>query len=234
MYMKNTASNSENHFIAYSGFESDNEADITNGHLIDLNGNIINSEIQIATSNNPFSSYDPNVISNGDNYFVVWTKSVDPDANIFAQLFDNEGNKTGDSFQINTYTTSSQSAPSIASDGTNYFVTWSSNEQDGNSHGIYGQLLDNEGNKINSEFQINSYTTEYQIDSSVAFNGINYLVAWQSYYQDGDRLGIYGQIFNNTGNSIGNEFQINTYTSSDQENVFITSNGKKFFCNLAK
>ena len=41
---------------------------------------------------------------------------------VYGQMFDNEGTKIGLEFQINTYTTLSQTCPCIASDGNNYFV----------------------------------------------------------------------------------------------------------------
>ena len=37
--------------------------------------------------------------------------------------------------------------------------------------------------------------------------------------QDGSGYGVFGQRFDQSGNSIGNEFQINTYTTNDQDRI---------------
>ena len=62
--------------------------------------------------------------------------------------------------------------------------------------GVYGQLFNADGTKSGSEFQVNTYITGSQLDSSVASlsNG-QFVVTWQSFGQDGDRNGVYGQIF---------------------------------------
>ena len=75
-----------------------------------------------------------------------------------------------------------------------------------------------------SEFQVNSYTTDYQRSPSVALdaNG-NFVVAWQSYGQDGSSYGVFGQRFNATGVPQGSEFQVNSYTTSAQRGPCVAS-----------
>ena len=133
--------------------------------------------------------------------------------------------KVGSEFQVNNYTQDAQQTPSITSfqDG-NFVVTWESNLQDGSGFGMYGQIFNGTGSKIGNEFQINNYTQDNQHSSSVAsFQNVNFVVTWQSNLQDGSGWGVYGQIFNETGTEIGNEFQVNTYTSSGQKYPSVTS-----------
>ncbi|NGX62316.1 MAG: hypothetical protein K940chlam9_01813 [Chlamydiae bacterium] len=55
------------------------------------------------------------------------------------------------------------------------------------------------------------------MDSSVApLNDGGFAVTWISSDQDGDLYGIYGQRYDSSGVKNGLEFQINTYTTSDQ------------------
>ena len=74
----------------------------------------------------------------------------------------------GNEFQVNTYATSEQWFPSVASlSSGNFVVTWASDGQDGSSWGVFGQVFDGAGAKIGSEFQVNTYTTLNQFFPSV-------------------------------------------------------------------
>ena len=44
-----------------------------------------------------------------------------------------------------------------------------------------------------------------------------FLVTWASQDQDGDKKGVFGQRYDSSGNTVGSEFQINTYTTGDQK-----------------
>jgi len=59
---------------------------------------------------------------------------------VFGQRFENSGIPLGPEFRVNTYTTSSQALPSVASDALgNFVVVWQSDTQDGSFAGVYGQ-----------------------------------------------------------------------------------------------
>jgi len=69
-----------------------------------------------------------------------------------------------------------------------------------------------------AEFRVNSYTTSFQRDVDIAMDAAgSFVVVWDSYGQDGDSGGIFGQRFGADGNSIGSEFQINTGTTGNQK-----------------
>ncbi|NGX32423.1 MAG: hypothetical protein K1060chlam4_00467, partial [Candidatus Anoxychlamydiales bacterium] len=128
-------------------------------------------------------------------------------------------NKIGPEFQVNTYTTNSQDSPSVAGlNNDTFVVTWQSYEQDGSYYGVYGQRYNADGTKSGSEFQVNTFSTSQQKNPSAASlsNG-EFVVVWQSWTQDGDLDGIYGQIFNADGTKKGFEFQINTWVNNSQD-----------------
>ncbi|NGX62500.1 MAG: hypothetical protein K940chlam9_01999, partial [Chlamydiae bacterium] len=180
----------------------------------------VGSEFQINTYTTS-NQYTPSVTSLNDGGFVVTWNSDGQDGDslgIYGQRYDSSGVKSGLEFQVNTYTTSYQRYPSVAplNDG-GFVVTWSSNGQDGDSLGIYGQRYDSSGVKSGLEFQVNTYTTNYQREPSVApLNEGGIVVTWESFGQDGDSLGIYGQRYASSGVKSGVEFQVNTYTTSQQ------------------
>jgi len=100
-------------------------------------------------------------------------------------------------FQVNTWTTNDQRYPSITSlpDG-GFVVVWTSSGQDGSSWGVYGQRFDSNGNKVGSEFQVNTWTTGWQGDPSItSLSNGGFVVVWESWGQDGSNFGVYGRIF---------------------------------------
>ncbi|MFM7441753.1 MAG: beta strand repeat-containing protein, partial [Snowella sp.] len=116
-----------------------------------------------------------------------------------AQVFDQNGNKVGSTFQVNSYIEQNKGyvfGVTALLDG-GFFVTWQSENQDSSGWGIYGQRFDSTGNKIGSEFRINSQTANNQYAPSVTTlsNG-EIIVTWNSQNQDGDGYGIYAQRYN--------------------------------------
>lgn len=177
----------------------------------------------------------------GSRFFVVWESSsnagvADSYSGIFGRFADSNGSPAGGELHINAYTTSYQENPWISSDGTNFFIVWESNAQDGNDglgqhyDEVYGALMDNEGTLLTSDVHINTHTLYYQYKPRVASNGSNYCVVWESYAsgtsgQDGYGAGIFAQFYDNDGAKIGQELQLNTFTSGDQRNPSITTDG---------
>src|SRR6187401_2650265 len=70
---------------------------------------------------------------------------------------------------------------------------------------------------VGSEFQVNTYTPDYQRRPAVASedNG-DFVVVWQSAGQDGSGLGVFGQRFSSAGSRLGAEFQANLQIIDDQ------------------
>ena len=162
-----------------------------------------------------------NVITLEDGGFVVTWQSMAQDGDnwgIFGQRYDANGNTVGNEFQVNTYTTNYQFTPSGAAlhDG-GFIITWGSRDQDGSSTGVYAQRYDSAGNEAGGEFLINTSTYHVQNSPSVeTLNDGSFVVAWNSYTQDGSHHGIYAQHFSATGNKIGAEFRVNQVTYDDQ------------------
>ncbi len=94
---------------------------------------------------------------------------------------------------------------------------WDSYLQDGSFYGIYGQMYNIDGNKVGSEFQINTYTGNNQYWPAIAslING-GFVVTWQSEGQDGSDYGIYAQIFDEYANRVKSGFLVNTWTNDVQ------------------
>jgi len=124
----------------------------------------------------------------------------------------------GPEFQVNSYTTGGQGGPAVAADVSgNFVVVWASNGQDGSGYGVFGQRFNSVGSPSGTEFQVNTYTTNYQFGPAMAADGSgNFVVVWDGRNQDGSFDGAFGQRFNSVGAFVGSEFQVNSYTTNSQ------------------
>ncbi len=187
----------------------------------------VNDEFQI-NSYTDSDQFNPSVTALTDGGFVVtWTSNGQDGSltGVYGQRYTSSGVKTGGEFQINTYTAEGQFDSSVTAltDG-GFVVTWTSYEQDGSDGGVYGQSYTSSGVKAGGEFQINSYTVSHQYASSVtALAGGGFVVTWSSNGQDGNGYGVYGQRYTSSGTKVGGEFQINSYTDSDQGEPSVTA-----------
>ena len=130
----------------------------------------------------------------------------------------------GDQFLINTYTTSSQFAGSVARrPGGEFVVVWDSEGSFGNDNSqfsVQGQLFSAAGLPVGSQFQVNTYTTLLQNQSRVASSATgSFVVVWTSQGSSGgdtSSFSIQAQRFSAAGTPVGSQFQVNTYTPNEQ------------------
>jgi hypothetical protein len=130
----------------------------------------------------------------------------------------------GSESRVNTYTTGDQARPTVAMAGDDsYVVVWDLAGAGTNS-GVYAQRYSSSGAKVGSELRVESYSTGDQTAASIAVGGDgSFVIAWQSAGQDGAGLGIFAQRFDSQGSKVGGEFQVNTYTTSDQMNASVAA-----------
>src|SRR5205814_2644888 len=98
-----------------------------------------------------------------------------------------------------------------------FVIAWQSNGQDGSNTGVYAQRYSAAGVPQGGEFRVNTYTTNIQTYPAVGMDAVgDFAVAWDSLGQDGSGDGAYAQRYGATGQSLGAEFQVNTFTAGDQ------------------
>jgi hypothetical protein len=182
-------------------------------------------EIQVNTHTTGGQSFPSVCMSSAGDFVVVWESGVPFEDGqdgsffgVFGQRFAAGGERRGEEFAVNTYTTDYQSFPAVACDAAgNFVVAWSSFMQEGNSDGIFAQRFAGSGAPLGSEFQVNSYTTGPQSYPKVASDGDgNFIVVWNSTGQDGDRDGVFAQRYASSGTPRGTEFRVNSYTTGSQ------------------
>jgi hypothetical protein len=114
------------------------------GRRVGTSGTLLGSEFQLDQDGDPF---DPALAATGDGEFVVVWQDVayldGSEAGVFGRQFDSAGTPIGAQFQVNTFTTSTQGYPSVASSTSGSFaVVWVSNYQEVSGEhgwGIFGR-----------------------------------------------------------------------------------------------
>jgi len=241
------------------------------GHLIGVFGRRFES-----TGNPLGTEFQVNVVTYGlqqnpqvgpdfvGGFLVVWEDNQGSDWNVLGRRYDSSGSPVGMPFQVNTYSTGTQSSPRVTPSG---LVVWESIDQDGDSSGIFGQrlgvgsefqvnmltvgmqtqpsvtegpsgtnfvvwahndgvddeiggrMIPSSGPIVGGAFQINSYVTGIQSAPVVGANPVDgeFVVAWSDISgRDGDLLGVFAQHFDSSGIALGEEFQVNAYTTDSQ------------------
>ncbi len=161
------------------------------------------------------------------NFVVVWESAYQDGSGtgLYAQRFDASGAKAGAEFRVNTETGGDQQAAAIAMRPSGEFVVvWSGGYSDLSDE--TAQIFDAAGAKIGAPFTVNTYTTDNQRAPAVAIDPAgDFVVVWGSDAEDGDQFGVFGQKFNAAGQKVGPSFQVNTYTTGDQDYPAIAMDG---------
>ena len=206
--------------IAWQSYGQDGNGYGIYAQRYDSGGTPVGSEFQVNTYATGYQG-DHSVAMDASGSFVIAWMSEGQDGSgygVFVQRYDSAGTPVGSEFQVNTYTTGDQHRPSVAMDASgNFVIAWQSDGQDGSAYGVFAQRYDSAGTAVGSEFPVNTFTSGWQSDPSVGMvaNG-NFVIAWQSYGQDGFYGGIYAQMYDSGGNMVDSEFQVNTYTTRSQ------------------
>jgi hypothetical protein len=225
--------NSGNFAVVWQSLMQDGSLQGNYGQRFNSLGTKVGAEFRL----NTYTTGDqtgPSVDYDGSGNFVaVWESyaQVGSYVGIFGQRWTSAGALSGTEFRANTYTRDNQGYPQVSKDGAgNFVVVWQSYSQDGYAYGVYGQRYTSAGAQTGQDFKVNTYTSHSQQFPTVARNAAGtFVVAWESYGQDGQDYGIYAQRYDINGNPSGNEFKVNTYTTASQRDPSIAIDGSGNF-----
>jgi hypothetical protein len=168
-------------------------------------GTASGAEFKVNTTTGSDQQYSSVALDSDGDFLVVWQSFQDGSSTgIFGQRFGSNGARVGGEFQVNGYTSNDQTFADAAADVDGQFVvTWQSRlGQDGYGGGVFGRRVSSTTGLVGAEFQVNTYTPDYQMAPAVAMQaGGNFVVVWQSRNQDGlnGNYSIFGQRFAETG-----------------------------------
>jgi hypothetical protein len=195
--------------VVWNDYRNGNGPPDIYGQLVDPSGNPTGGNFLINDDGGNLYKGDPScAMDRAGNFVVVWEDRRDGDANIYGQIFDNTGNKIGSNFLINDdgagYT---QSDPSCAMDSAGNFVVVWEDRRDGDAN-IYGQIFNNEGNPLNSNFRIDQTSgSGDDLTPRISVNENNFVVTWSQYIDNYSR--VYKRRLENDGTPVGDQVLVN-------------------------
>ena len=203
-----------NYLVTWIGSSNSNLNDIDGarvtkaGVVLDASGFTISGAAN--TQNNPQVAFD------GTNYLVVWADNRNGNTN--GDIYGARVTKAGVVLDPNGIPISTapntQSGPALAFDGTNYLVVWADFRTSG-SGDIYGAQVTTGGGVIQPNGIAISAPTTGQTNPAVAFDGTNFLVAWQD-DRSGTDTDIWGARVNKSGSVLDASGVRLTSAPSDQ------------------
>lgn len=163
------------------------------------------------------------IVDKEENISVVWKSDFQVDSSsagdIYLQFLSSDLQKIGQEILVNDITNGNQINPQISSNKNGKLaIVWASfnPENQTNFYDIKLKLYNNFSVSTN-ETTVNTYLIGSQTKPRICMkeNG-EFIVVWESWFQDGSDRGVYAQLFDSLGNKLGDEFLVNTSTEYSQ------------------
>lgn len=221
--------------VVWSSYGQDGSGYGVFARRFNSSGTPASAEFQVSTSTalDQFAGGNAVTTDAAGNIVVAWQSPDGSAAGIFAQRFDAANARRGGEFQVSTFTLGRQEDPLASSDPYgNFTVLWNSwtHPGDDSSWGVFGRRYTNTGAALGGEFQVNLTTYTGQQTGGIAMQPSgNFVVVWYSALQDGDHLGIFGRRYAGDGSPLSGEFQVNTFTTGEQNLPAVSINASGDF-----
>ncbi len=187
------------------------------GQLYDSNGTPSGPEFVINAEPSVCRYPDIAADANG-NFAVAWLDDASTNL-IMARLFDPNGLPKAGNIQVNTVSFRSVTRPAIAMDSAGYFaVTWDGDPDLARLDDIHARVYEPDGAPLGDQLLVNTTLDGPQSHPQVAMSeSAEFVIVWESRVDpDINERDVFVQRFNNFGEPLGAEFQVNTYAEDDQ------------------
>ncbi|MEM7588356.1 MAG: hypothetical protein AAF560_33520 [Acidobacteriota bacterium] len=216
-------------WLSDGSFGTDDSERSIQGQRFAADGSPLGDEFQVNTYTTGGQRWPSVAMADSGAFVVAWMSEGSygddtSDYSVQGQRFASDGTAMGGQFQINSYTTDGQGYPTVGADAEgNFVVAWRSfgSFGDDNTGGsVQAQRFSSSGFPVDSEFQVNTYTTGGQFPDAVAFDGDgDFVIVWSSsgsFGDDDSQTSIQAQRYAAGGNAEGGQFQVNSATPGFQ------------------
>lgn len=140
------------------------------------------------------------------NRFVVWIDRRNEKKDIYAQLYDANGNKRGKNFKVNIIDLFGNNSPSIAANDNGIFVVTYLVDM----YNIVAQKFNYLGEPLSGNIYINTTTGYNPIRPGIAVNNDgSFMVVWASTPNWGEDYTLFSRLVDKFGNPVGSDIIVN-------------------------
>ncbi len=221
------ASNGTDYLVVWQDTRSGNYPDIY-GARVGSDG-VVRDPAGFALSTAGGSQYRPRVASNGTDYLVVWQDGRGPTVDIYGTRVTSAGAVSHPSGLPLSTAANDQNAPTVASNGADYFVVWTDARAGWTNFDVYGTRVTSDGVVSDPDGLAISAAANHESSPSVASNGTDYFVVWgdaragtTNYDVYGARVTSAGEVSDPSGLALSTEVNHQSYAS-------VASNGTDYF-----
>jgi VCBS repeat-containing protein len=192
------------------------------GAIYDASGNVVKSEFKLSTTATNVAS-DPSIALLSNGQFVVTYNAYSSGSrfDVWGQVFNADGSKSGSEFRANSSTTNDQLSSSVTGlSGGGFVVTWQSAV---GTDGIMARIYNATGSAVGNQFLVyqNQGTGGDQTAvSTVGLTGGGFVVTWTSSHvlpSNAWDTDVKAQVYTASGTAVGSPIQINTTTDGNQQ-----------------
>jgi hypothetical protein len=191
-------------------------------------GNRIGINFKVNDDPSGSNQYCPSISQDSlGNFVITWMDGRTGDWDIYAQRFNNQGQRLGANFQVNDANSAFQGYPkTVCSPNGQFIIVWE-DQRSGNSD-IYCQRFNNTGNRIGSNFKVNNDVGSSSQSSANIANDTsgNFIITWQD--NRSGNYDVFCQRYNNNGSTIGQNFKVNndvTFQNQFSPSIAIKTDG---------
>jgi hypothetical protein len=167
------------------------------GARVDEAGRVLDPE-GFSISKGEEEQITPSVAFDGTNYLVAWQDRRGwPDSNIYGTRVSKAGKVIDPAAIAISRSPNVLNGPSVTAGDDQYLVTWTHLRDDFN-YDVWGTRVTSGGTVLDSGLLI-GFAPEHQWLPSAAFDGTNYLVAWEDLRRGNDKAYVYGTRVSRTG-----------------------------------
>jgi hypothetical protein len=182
------------------------------------NGEFLGSNFRVEAGNGQTAvGYQSSIsMDSAGNYSITFLSG----GSVYSQRYNFNGERLGDNVLVNDNPGMYPAYDADVAMGSqgDFIVVWS--QLTASASGVFAQLLDSQGTKVDSNFIISEFidSAQYSQQSKVAkFTNGNFVVVWRNSYQGGgSKSEIWGQICDFSGKKVGANFLISDSTVSFQ------------------
>ncbi len=211
---------------------NDSNSTSIQARLYDSAGSPVADQFQVNNVTTGFQELPVVAAAGSGDFVVAWKHNgagIGDSLSVQARQVAASGTMAAVQFQVNTFSTGTQTEPALAADGAgNFIVTWQS-LPGGAETEIEAAVFDAFAVPVTGEFQVNSFSTLNQAEPGVGMSPDgDFVVAWESLGSAGGDTSldsVHARRYDANGSARDAEFQANTYTTNNQLLPAVTTDG---------